>query len=142
MKKYLIGLICCALSVTATAQNCSLIVGKWLNKGGQGQVEIYQQNGKYNGKLIWIKTPNDVKGQPLKDQRNIRPALRKRALLGLEILKSFTCNGHTYSTGTIYDPRHGKNFNCLLTLNGDKLKVDAYMGMFAVGSEIWTRVKH
>lgn len=141
MKRYLTALLLILCSLATSAQNCNRIVGKWLNKGGQGQVEIYLQNGKYNGKLVWIKTPNDAQGHPLTDERNIRPALRKRALLGLEILKGFTCNGSTYTNGTIYDPRQGKNFTCILTLKDDKLKVDGYMGMFQVGSEVWTPVK-
>lgn len=129
----------CLLSIQASAQ-CNKIIGKWLNKDDKGQIQIYLQNSEYNGKLIWIKGDKE-KNQLLTDQRNIRPKLRKRLLLGLNILKGFNCGGSNYSGGTIYDPRRGKSFNCTLTLSGDKLKINAYMGMFLAGTETWTRVK-
>ncbi|WP_091206403.1 DUF2147 domain-containing protein [Mucilaginibacter gossypiicola] len=141
MKKFFLLALLTLINCQIKAQHCNAIVGKWLNKRGEGQVEIYQYGNKYLGKLVWLKHPNDAHGKPLTDQRNIRPALRGRPLLGTLIMRDLTCDGISYTGGSIYDPRRGKTFGCELTMKGNTLKVEAMMGMFPVGSETWTRVK-
>ena len=34
-----------------------LIVGKWITDNGDSQIEFYQKEGKYYGKIIWLKEP-------------------------------------------------------------------------------------
>lgn len=77
----------CTLSVFA--QKKDDILGKWVNPSGEGQVEIYKKGDKYNGKLVWIKDPNDDNGKPKLDIKNPNSSLRSRPVMGLEILKNF-----------------------------------------------------
>ncbi|RKR85208.1 uncharacterized protein DUF2147 [Mucilaginibacter gracilis] len=142
MKKMIMVMLCITVSVSALAQNCDAIVGKWLNPSGEGQVQIYKKGDKFFGKLAWIKFPNDEAGKPKTDKLNPDPALKSRPELGLELLQSFTCDGNTYVDGTIYDPKSGKTYSCKMTLKGDVLKIRGYIGISLLGrTEEWTKVK-
>ncbi len=132
-----------ALSYQVFAQQPSdAIVGKWLNASQEGQIEIYKKDGKFFGKLIWLKEP-DLNGKPKTDIKNPESNLRDRPLLGLEILKNFTYNDNKWTEGTIYDPKSGKKYNCILSLKEpSKLNVRGYIGISLIGrTEVFTKVK-
>jgi uncharacterized protein (DUF2147 family) len=131
-----------AFCFAASAQNADGIIGKWLNPSGEGQVQIYKRDGKFFGKLAWIKVP-DRDGKPKTDINNPDPNLRSRTELGLELLKDFTFDGDdVYEDGTIYDPKSGKTYSCKMTLEGNQLKIRGYVGISLFGrTEVWTRVK-
>ena len=40
---------------------CTGIKGKWLTEAGDAQVEIYEHNGKVNGKIVWLQKGPDTK---------------------------------------------------------------------------------
>ena len=131
----------CTLSVFA--QKKDDILGKWLNPSGEGQVEIYKKGDKYNGKLVWIKDPNDDNGKPKLDIKNPNSSLHSRPVMGLEILKNFVFEDGKWTDGTIYDPKTGKTYSCNLSLkeNG-QLNIRGYIGISIIGrSESWKRVK-
>ena len=61
-------------------------------KKEKSQVQIYKNsNGKYYGKIVWLKEPNE-NGKPKLDKHNPDEKLQKRAIMGLEMLKDFTYN--------------------------------------------------
>ncbi len=134
-------LLSCAFA--AVAQKKDDIVGKWSSETGEGQIEIYPRGGKYFGKLVWVKEPNDEKGKPKTDLKNPNASLRTKPLLGLEILKDFVFEDNRWTDGTIYDPKTGKTYSCNLSLkeNG-QLNIRGYIGISLIGrSESWKRVK-
>lgn len=55
-------------NTTIFAQN--QIVGKWLSEDKEGITEIYKYNGKFYGKLAWLKTPISENGEPFTDTEN------------------------------------------------------------------------
>jgi len=140
MKKVMI-LVLLLLPVKVFAQKANAIVGKWINTSGEGQIAIFKIGEKYFGKLVWLKKPDDASGKPQTDKMNIRPGLRERPVLGLEILKDFSYVDGVYDEGTVYDPRSGKIYTCKMQVKGDVLNVKAYVGMFLGKSEVWKRVK-
>ncbi len=135
----------------AWAQSPDAIVGTWLDGKGKAHIEIYKENGKYFGKIVWLKEPaypaNDEKGMAGKekvDRENPDPAKRTKPILGLLILRDFVyANGNQWDSGRIYDPENGKDYKCKMTLKSpDALDVRGYIGFSFIGrTENWTRVK-
>lgn len=124
--------------VTKTfAQN--QIVGKWLSEDKEGITTIYENNGKYFGKITWLKKPNDSKGIPFTDSENPDESKRNNPLIGLLILKDFHYSNNEWKGGTIYDPESGKTYTCTMWLeNTHTLKVRGYWGLF-YQTQTWTK---
>ncbi|HTN19956.1 MAG TPA: DUF2147 domain-containing protein [Pelobium sp.] len=143
MKKSIILMALFFATITAFAQSSDAIVGKWLNKDKDAHIQIYKTGGKFNGKLVWLKNPNNEHGKAKTDIHNPDVNLRGRALLGLEILKGFSFDSGEWEEGTIYDPKSGKTYSCKMTMSGnDKLNVRGYIGISLIGrTDVWTRVK-
>ncbi len=139
-------------STAALAQNPDAIVGTWLDGKGKAHIEIYKQaDGKYFGKIVWLKEPtypqNDemkMDGQEKVDRKNPDPAKRKSPLLGLVILRDFKYSSDkVWEDGRISDPENGKDYKCKLTLKSpDALDVRGFVGFSFIGrTDNWTRVK-
>ena len=132
-------------STSAFAQK-DKIEGVWLNEEGTGKVKIYKaKNGKFYGKIVWLKEPLR-NGKPKLDEENPDEEMRKKQILGLLILKGFEKEEdeeNEYEEGTIYDPKNGKTYSCVITHNGDKLDVAGYVGFSWIGrTTVWTRTTH
>ena len=119
------------------------ILGIWLGANGKGEIQIYKENGKYFGKLIWLREPNDEKGNPKTDDKNPDEALRSKPLIGAVLLRNFVFNDGEWTGGRIYDPQNGKDYKCYLRLKDPKtLNVRGYIGISLLGrTETWTRMK-
>ena len=99
------------------------VVGKWKLADGTAIVEVYQEGSVFNGKVVWLQHPTEADGTPALDNKNPDPKLRKRQILGLNMLSGLVKKGGEYSGGTIYDPGNGKTYNCSMKVEGDLLKV-------------------
>jgi uncharacterized protein (DUF2147 family) len=126
-------------SIGAWAQDA--IEKTWYNQEKTAKVKVFKAtDGKYYGKIVWLKEPNNAQGKPRTDINNPKKEHQNDALLGLQMLKNFEKDGaHGYSGGTIYDPKNGKTYSCKMTLNGDKLDVRGYVGISLLGrTTTWT----
>jgi uncharacterized protein (DUF2147 family) len=140
-----------ALAWAAGAQNPDPLTGKWWNEEKDAQIEIYACDGKFCGKIIWLKEPNypdnnpsGMGGKPKVDRENPDPSKRERPLLGMNLIWGFTPSSATlWEAGFIYNPRDGKTYKCKLTLERpDRLIVRGFIGFSLIGkTNIWTRVK-
>lgn len=133
------------LSITVFAMNNDnpdAIIGTWLNASGKGHIQIYKQGNKFYGKLVWLKEPNDEKGNPKLDAQNPNASLRTKPLIGSVILRDFVFDDKEWNSGRIYDPQNGKDYKCFLRLKNDKtLSVRGYIGVSLLGrTEVWTRI--
>lgn len=122
------------------------ILGLWLNEDKDAHVEIYKNDNKYYGKLVWLREPNDEEtGEPKLDDENQDESLRSRPVLGLLLLRDFEFDGDDeWEDGRIYDPKNGKDYKCYMEFNDSKddLKVRGYIGFSMLGrTTYWTRVK-
>ena len=119
------------------------VKGIWLNQDEDAKIEIFENGGKYYGKIVWLKTPIDPEtNKPKVDKHNPNPALRNRPTLGLEILKDFSFDGKDeWKDGTIYDPKSGKTYSCYIRMeNKNKLKIRGFIGVSMLGrTTYWTR---
>ena len=111
----------------------------------ESRVQIYKTpEGKYDGKIIWLKNPNNPDGTPKYDLKNPNPELRKVRSDQVVLLKNFTYNekNNEWTGGEIYDPEEGKTYKCKLKFESPgKLKVRGYIGVPALGKSMyWTKI--
>lgn len=130
MKRMILSFVLALIAWVGYAQD---IKGKWLTEAGDAQVEIYEQNGKMNGKIVWLE-----KGPDTKDVHNKDEKLRSRKLMGVNILSGLTKKDDKWEGGRIYNPKNGKNYKCAIWLDGNKLKVRGYIG-FLYETQTWKR---
>lgn len=121
------------------------LLGTWLNEDKDGHVKIYKENGKYYGKLIWLKNPIDEEtGKAKLDKHNDDEELQKRPLQDLMLLTDFVYDEDgEWEDGEIYDPKSGNTYSCYIQMESmDKIKVRGYIGISLLGrTTYWTRVK-
>jgi len=119
------------------------ILGTWLNQEATGKVQIYKENGKYFGKLVWLREPIDsITGKPRTDKENPDATLKSTPIIGLVNLKNFVFNGtDEWSEGTIYDPKNGKTYKCKIQFESkNKLKIRGFIGVSMLGrNTYWTK---
>lgn len=128
------------LSIVSFAQNKSSdILGNYLVPSKDGAIQIYENDGKYYGKIILNKDASKL------DVNNPNAEKQKRKVLGLNILNDFSFDGDdTWEKGTIYDPKNGKTYSCKITRNekGD-LNVRGYIGISLIGrTETFVKIKN
>ena len=118
------------------------ILGLW--DAGESHVEIYSCGELLCGRIAKLDEPLDEDGNEKLDKNNPEPALRSRPLLGMDLIAGFSRAGkRKWEDGTIYDPRDGKTYKCVMKLQRDgTLKVRGYIGVPLLGKSVeWTRVE-
>lgn len=127
------------------ADNPNAIVGTWLNGSKKGHVQIYEKDGRYYGKLVWLSVPTDPEtGKPKLDGKNEDPARRSRPLMNLPLMYNLQFrSGNVWDDGKIYNPEDGKEYNLKMTLKDpNTLDVRGYLGISLLGkTQTWVRVK-
>ena len=124
------------------------ILGVWKTELDESKVEVYRCGEKICGKIIWLKNPvytdssDGQVGTPIIDRKNPEPALRKRPLIGLQIMHGFTEQGdNTWGNGSCYDPKNGKSYRGKIRLTAhDRLELRGFIGIPLFGrTSVWTR---
>jgi len=111
------------------------IVGLYWSPQKDAKIEIYKKGGRYFGKSVWVATPK-------KDTENPDKLLRKRDILGVNLLTNFSYDDGGYTGGDIYDPANGKTYSCKISFAGQNIKVRGYIGISLFGrTEIFERIK-
>ena len=125
------------------------ILGIWDTPEKDCKIEIFRCQDKYCGKIVWLKEayyPADDKGgmggRPVVDRENPDPDLRRRPLVGLQLMKDLTyARKGTWEGGAIYNPNNGKTYRCKMTLSSPgRLEVRGFIGIPLLGgTSVWTR---
>lgn len=150
--KYFSVILCFFATQQIFATSADDILGVWVtpeSADGNAHIEVTKEDGRYIGKIIWLKNPLYTKnnpdggeeGTPLLDKRNPNVDKQSRSLLGLKMLQGFSFKNNRWQGGTIYDPESGKTYKCKITLkrNGT-LKVRGFIGVAMLGrTSIWTK---
>lgn len=119
----------------------SQILGKWKTDDNRAVIEIFEQSGKYFGKIVWLQNATDKRGKPRTDIENPKTEKQNILLIGLTIMYNFVFDDNKFINGTIYDPDSGSTYNCKLWLtDNNTLKVRDYCGIF-YKTFTWTRTK-
>ncbi|MBN1463931.1 MAG: DUF2147 domain-containing protein [Bacteroidales bacterium] len=126
----------------AGAQNpADRILGTYITDEKDAKVEVYKKNGKYYGKICWLKTPYSADGKPLLDKNNPNKAFRSRPVMGLIFLSDFVYSKGEWINGKIYAPKEGMNVNGRLKfLSNNELEVKASYLMISA-TRLWTKIK-
>lgn len=132
MKKTLSVITFLLVSAFSFAQD--ITQGTWFNEEKTGKIQFFKQGDKINGKIVWIKEPNE-NGKPRMDKENPDVKLRTRPLVGLTNLKNFKASGKgTWDDGEVYDPNNGKTYSCKMTLvSPTQLDIRGYIGISIIG---------
>jgi len=135
----------CTITTTLRAQqdNPDAIVGVWKTGEGNAMVRIYKNGEKYQGKIVWLKEPNDPEtGKPKVDKNHPEENVRTRSLLGLINVWGFSyIEKDLWDNGSIYDPKNGSTYSCTIKMsNANTIEVRGYIGISLIGrTDTWTR---
>jgi len=133
------------LPLTAGASRADRAVGLWWAEGGAAQVEIAPCAEGLCGHVVWLRSPFDENGCPMRDSRNPDPTLRDRELVGIELLRGLrpSQSQERWTDGDIYDPTSGHRYRAVISLDGpDRLRVRGYVGIELLGrTTTWIRVQ-
>ncbi|WP_194776892.1 DUF2147 domain-containing protein [Pararhodonellum marinum] len=130
------------LSFHLMAQKADDIVGEWYNTEKDAKIEIYQNGDTFHGKIVWLENPEED-GKPRRDVNNSDKSKRDRPIMGMNLLRDFKYNDGTWEDGTIYDPKNGKTYSCIIKKkNPEVLEVRGYVGISLIGRTVeWTKAK-
>jgi uncharacterized protein (DUF2147 family) len=125
------------------------ILGEWSNAEKDARIEIIRCDGRYCGRIVWLKvpdypdgSPDGIPGTPKLDHNNPDPARKKDPVIGLQIVRDFGYDGdNRWKGGTVYDPKNGKTYRGKITLVApDRLDLRGYIGISLIGrTATWTR---
>ena len=115
------------------------IAGKWVTEERDAVVTIGKCGRSTCGRITrFLTTPPD--GVDQRDINNPDPAKRKRKLLGLPVLFSFSEEPDLWR-GRIYDPKSGKDYRSVVRrLNSSTLEVKGCIGPFCQ-TQVWKRAR-
>ena len=135
----------CLTGWGARAQSPS-IDGRWLSSNGERVVEIAAcENGAAGrcGTVIWLRSPTDTSGVPIKDIANSNAVLKRRPICELQILTEFSSSVSGGWSGQIYDLDEGRTTRGVLKLEGDVLVLNfdrETPDSQAVIAQVWSRM--
>lgn len=145
MKKISFLLAALAFVLYSYASNPGDILGYWKTGDGKAIIQIYQKEDKFFGKIVWLAEPKDPEtGQPKKDTKNEKEALRSRSIMGMENLSGFKyAEKGVWDNGEIYDPKSGETYSCTIKMpDHNTLEVRGYVGISLFGrTDTWKRQK-
>ena len=130
MKKTALTTILILFAIVATAQNkANDILGYYMSPSGKSILKIYESNGKYYGKPVWMKEPDML------DSKNPDVSKRTQKVFGSNAIRDFVFDGKdTWAKGYIYDPNNGKTYDCKITRDEKgNLNVRGYIGISLIG---------
>lgn len=135
------------LFLAATVQNVysqTTVLGKWKTiddetGASKSVVEIYETGGKIYGKVVQVLE----KGKEDKLCDQCKGDKKNKPIKGMVIIDGLTKNDKEWDGGKILDPKSGKEYKCVISLENDnKLKVRGYVGISLLGrTQYWTRIK-
>lgn len=125
-------------------EDANRITGQWYTEENKSVIEIFKKDGKYFGKIVWLKQEYYENGKPPLDENNPLKPLRERPLIGLVMMFNFEYTGDdVWENGKVYDPESGNTYSGKLTLeNQNTLKARGFIGFSLIGrTTTWKRKK-
>lgn len=116
--------------------NPDQICGKWVSSDKKLVIEVYKESNELKAKILWFRSGPDEPCTSCLDSNNPDPLLRKRKIVGINVLKDMRYNAGTQSweDGMIYDAHNGRNWNASAKMDADgSLKVKGYWHFKFIG---------
>ncbi|HVW14132.1 MAG TPA: DUF2147 domain-containing protein [Mucilaginibacter sp.] len=116
-------LVCLWQTRVLAVQNADRICGKWMSEEKNLMVEVYRSGNEFRARIIWFKGEPGHPMQGWLDTKNPNPALRKRKVLGMEILHGlkYERDSDSWEDGIVYDSMHGHEWNAAAYIDGHGL---------------------
>lgn len=141
MDKLLVVVTLIFLAAPAFAGGPDDLLGLWKTAGDRSRIELYRCGENICGKVAWLRESRFTRsedgpvGEVKIDRRNPDPALRKRLILGLQVIEALTYAGdNKWEKGICYDPESGKSYKCKMRLVApDRLDLRGYIGFSFIG---------
>lgn len=129
-------------SITINAQSDSdRILGVWLNNTKDAKVEIFEKEGNYFGKIVWVAIPAKKDGSTNTNLKYPDPEQIRSKIMGLEILSNLKYENGEWVDGEIYSPKKKEKADCKIKISDDnkELYVTASKGFLFSKTVVWTR---
>lgn len=123
-------------SIALSFQNPNAIEGVWMVESEDAYIKIFEDDGKFFGRVTWLKEPYDENGDPITDDDG-------NPIQDMVIMKDFIYEDGKWVDGTLYDAEEGKTYYGSMELDGrEKLKLRGSLDSFGLigRTETWTRM--
>lgn len=98
--------------------------GVWSMANGKVTVKVSNCGNNLCARIIDLAEPiSKIDGKPKVDRENPDTSLRKRPLIGLQILIGMKPDGDGTWKGAIYNPDDGNTYSASVKLKGSEMKV-------------------
>lgn len=127
------------LSLFPLASTAQSITGQWVtvddNTGKKRSVvEIYEEGGKYFGKIIKLFREPGEDQDPVCDE--CEDYRKDKKIIGMNIITDMKKEGDELTGGEIMDPENGSIYKCKIWRDGNELKVRGYL-YFLYRTQTW-----
>jgi uncharacterized protein (DUF2147 family) len=133
---------CAGGGTTIRAAETASPIGVWKNE--DATFEIYENGGKLSARILALREPKTPEGKEKTDIHNPDRSKQDRPIIGLVFMSGFSQKSDSrWDHGTIYDPKTGNTYSCILELDGpDRIKVRGFIGIALIGrTDVWTRAQ-
>lgn len=117
-------------------------LGTWLNSENKGKIQLREcGNESLCGQIVWLKDPVDENGKPWRDILNPDPKLKKREVVGIDVMINTKKIAPMTWQGHIYDPEVGKTYYLKhLKIGSDKVEIKGCLPAgWPCRTKYWTR---
>ncbi|MGE7469270.1 DUF2147 domain-containing protein [Bosea sp. NPDC003192] len=122
------------VALPALADPMSDVVGRWRDSDGESEIAISRCGSALCGKIVWLKEARF-------DIFNPNEGLRKRSLIGLQVLSGFKPAAKGGLEGEGYNPADGKMYRTTLELTSSQSLVvrGCVLGGLICDDDTWSR---
>lgn len=138
MKNIYFAILLLLGSVVSLAQQpADKIIGQWESVDGDVRLkfDIFKQDGKYFGKLLWASNMFEADGKtPKKDFNNPNKSLKSRSRQGIVNITNLKYKDGEYEDGKLYNPSDGDTYSLHAKLKTEnELHFRGYLGFSLLG---------
>lgn len=123
--------------VSFAQQPADKIIGQWESVDGEVKLkfDIFKQDGKYFGKLLWASNMYEADGKtPKKDFNNPDKSLQDRSRKGIINVTNLKYDDGEYSGGKLYNPSDGDTYSLNAKMkSANELHFRGYLGISLLG---------
>jgi uncharacterized protein (DUF2147 family) len=117
--------------------------GIWAKDDGSAKMEVKKCGRGICSKIVWLRSPEDSRGRPLRDARNENASMRDRPIMGLPLFINMVAIESNTWQGSVYNPEEGKIYNDVkVTLaSRNQIVLKGCKAWLLCGEKVWTRSK-